>query len=471
MEENEDKVGQKAKEVAKDSAKKVTKTTGKVAKKTLKEAIKLVGKTVAKLASFLFTKVGLIILAIVIVVLIIIAVFTYFLKGEDSDKVTGTGKFSINTILKINDISELVTINGTPKGGYSLAFIDDIDEKLEEVIKSDKQYEGLGIKDVDILKNYIKAELVTQLPYLGEGVPKNKLPNLDGVDILSEPLENEDNYKVGSMEGFLMLGDSITHGIHLTRMLSECEFRYQDGKDAKYWIDNFSLLPNKATGVCVMLGVNGPVASNMKNLIDKLCEKYEDRPIYVQKVLPLGVNYTAGYVTQDQIDSYNNEIKKYCEKKENVYWIDTSDGYVDETGHLKNSSDGLHPNDYKTLVTNIKNKIISGRGNSSNAGTQLTGANDEEKIWSYLINEGFSEVAVAAIMGNWAEESSLDPLSVQGNYAQSDPATYNREYTNNVDTKQISKNDFINNGPRRRGIWISSMDFSRQKETDYTNMQ
>ena len=86
----------------------------------------------------------------------------------------------------------------------------------------------------------------------------------------------------------------------------------------------------------------------------------------MQKVLPLGVNYTAGYVTQEQIDSYNNEIQKYCEGKDNVYWIDTSDGYVDETGHLKDSSDGLHPNDYKTLVTNIKNKIISGRAGSSN---------------------------------------------------------------------------------------------------------
>ena len=455
MEENEDKTGQKSKEIAKDSAKKVADTGVKVAKKGLKTTLKLVAKLVKRIILLLFTKVGIIILLAALLILVLIAAFTYFLKGDDSDKVTGAGKYSINTVLEISDVSELVTINGTPQDGYKLAFVDDIDEQLEEVIKSDERYDAMGIDDVDILKQYIKAELVTQLPYLGEGVSNRDLPDLDGVDILSEPIESDDNYQVASMEGFLMLGDSITVGIQGTGMLEECEYKAVVGVDAQYWIDNFDSLPTEVSGVCVLLGVNGHVASNMKYLIDKLCDRYPDKPIYVQKVLPLGVNYTAGYVTQEQIDSYNNEIQKYCEGKDNVYWIDTSDGYVDETGHLKDSSDGLHPNDYKTLVTNIKNKIVSGRAGSSNSGTELTGANNEEIIWSYLINAGFSEVATAGIMGNWQAESELDSIRIQGEHGE---LTRSQEYTNKVDSKEISKEEFINNGPRRRRIWISAMD-------------
>ena len=218
MEENEDKTGQKSKEIAKDSAKKVADTGVKVAKKGLKTTLKLVAKLVKRIILLLFTKVGIIILLAALLILVLIAAFTYFLKGDDSDKVTGAGKYSINTVLEISDVSELVTINGTPQDGYKLAFVDDIDEQLEEVIKSDERYDAMGIDDVDILKQYIKAELVTQLPYLGEGVSNRDLPDLDGVDILSEPIESDDNYQVASMEGFLMLGDSITVGIQGTGM-------------------------------------------------------------------------------------------------------------------------------------------------------------------------------------------------------------------------------------------------------------
>ena len=442
MEENEDKTGQKAKEIATNSAKKVADTGVKVAKKGLKTTLKLAAKLVKKLVLLLFTKIGIIILIAALLILVLIAAFTYFLKGDDSDNVTGVGKYSINTVLKISDVSELVTINGSPQSGYSLAFVDDIDEQLEEVIESDEQYKALGINDVDILKQYIKAELVTQLPDLGDGLDSSKLPNLDGVDILSEPIEVDENYQVASMEGFLMLGDSITVGVQNTGMLAECNFRCEVGVGATHWLEEFDSLPSEATGVCIMLGVNETDASQMKKLIDQICDKYADRPVYVQKVLPLGVNYTAGYATQEAIDTYNNEIQQYCEEKENVYWIDTSDGYVDETGHLKNSSDGLHPNDYKTLVSNIKNKIISGRGVSSSSSGELQGSNPKEAIWGYLLGKGFSDEAAAGIMGNWQQESGFASNNLQNGSNENGGIT-DEEFTEQVNNGSISKSEFI----------------------------
>ena len=221
MDENEDKLANMAKNKSKDVTKDVVRKGAKIGKKALNKSLKLAFGAIAKLAALIVSKI-LIILLPVILILILIAVFVYILKQDDSDKMTATGKSSITTVLNLSDISELVTINGTPKGGYSLAFVDDIDDKLEEVIDSDKQYKAIGIKDVSTLKEYIKAELVTQLPYLGDGVSKSKLPDLDGVDILSEALETSDTKQVSSMDGFLMIGDSITVRVKNTGMLKEC---------------------------------------------------------------------------------------------------------------------------------------------------------------------------------------------------------------------------------------------------------
>ena len=444
MDENEDKLANMAKNKTKDVTKDVARKGVKLGKKALNKSLKLAFGAVAKLVALIVSKI-LIILLPVILILILIAAFVYILKQDDSDKMTATGKSSITTVLNLSDISELVTINGTPKGGYSLAFVDDIDDKLEEVIDSDKQYKAIGIKDVSTLKEYIKAELVTQLPYLGDGVSKSKLPDLDGVDILSEALETSDTKQVSSMDGFLMIGDSITVRVKNTGMLKECEFSCVSGKSPSYWNndDVFKSLPSDVNGVCIMLGVNNlSEAPEMKQLIEKLLNKYPGKPIYVQRVLPIGRSY-SGAATLDKINNYNDTVKKYCDKTDNVYWIDTSDGYVDDSGYLINASDGLHPDDCKTLVTNIKNKIVSGRGTalgSSSSSGELQGSNAKEAVWGFLIGQGFSEQAVAGMMGNFSQESGFQSNNVQNSYENR--VGNDEQYTNKVNNGSYSKEQF-----------------------------
>jgi len=43
----------------------------------------------------------------------------------------------------------------------------------------------------------------------------------------------------------------------------------------------------------------------------------------------------------------------------------------------------------------------------------LTGANNEERIWIYLKNQGFSDYGVAGLIGNLYAESGLNPINLQ----------------------------------------------------------
>lgn len=426
-------------EKEKETLNKAKKTFSSVAKKAFKFIGGLIGKKF------------IIIFIVVVVILILLASFLRYFKfstsknytagkyssGQDSSENSNT---SIYRALDIEDVSELVTLNGTPQNGYTIAFVDDIDKKLQEVIDSDDvnhSYEGLGM-DTEDLKDYIKAELITQIPDLGKGVPNGQLPDLNGVDINNEQLK-EDNQQVSSMDGFLMLGDSYTVGIQGTDMLKECQYKCVVGVSPQYWLTNFSQLPSSANGVCVLLGINDlSQISQMKQLIDKLVKKYKDKPIYVQKVFPLGDSY-SGSATMDGVNKFNKEINQYCTSKDNVYFIDTTNGYVDDDGKLI-SNDGLHPKEYKTLVSNIKNKIVASRINSSSDSTELQGNNAEEAIWGFLLAQGFSEEAAAGMMGNWKAESGFRSNAVQGDYNMPNQSQYDEEMTNKFEA--MSADDF-----------------------------
>ena len=447
-----------------------------VAKSTLKNAAKLLSKAIKKLIAIIGIK-GLIILLIIVIVIILLASFVRFLKLEKSKDYTAgqnsTGESegdiantSIYRVLGISNVMELVTINGTPNGGYSIAFVDDIDNKLQEVIDSDKEddgYSSLGI-DKEVLKEYIKAEVMTQIPNLGDGVSNDKLPNLEGVDINNEQLDTKDS-QVSSMDGFLMLGDSFTVGIQNTHMLDECKFKAVTGVSPQYWLSNFNSLPESVNGVCVLLGVNAlDQISQMENLIDKLCKKYKDKPIYIQKVFPLGAD-KAGNATMSGVNKFNEEISKYCSTKENVYFIDTTDGYINDNGYLiTNDSMKIHPNEYQTLVKNIKNKIIVNRVDSSlSSGTiELEGNNAKEAVWNFLIANGFSEVATAGIMGNFSQESGFQSNNVQNSYESS--VGNDEEYTNKVNNGSYSRDSFSND---EAGYGLAQWTFSTRKAALY----
>ena len=84
--------------------------------------------------------------------------------------------------LEIEDVAELVTIKGDENNGYYLDFVDDIDDKLEKVIKEDNksaEYHNLP-RNVEFLKKMIKAEVFTQFPDLKGSIPSDSEDGFQG---------------------------------------------------------------------------------------------------------------------------------------------------------------------------------------------------------------------------------------------------------------------------------------------------
>lgn len=95
---------------------------------------------------------------------------------------------------------------------------------------------------------------------------------------------------------------------------------------------------------------------------------------------------------------------------------------------------------------------------------ELSGDSNEEKIWFYLRNLGYSEAATAGAMGNLSAESGLEPQRVQGTPLGSQESI---EYTAKVDNGTISKKDFVNNGPGGGGYGLAQWTFSTRKQKLY----
>ena len=101
-------------------------------------------------------------------------------------------------------------------------------------------------------------------------------------------------------------------------------------------------------GVVLLIGVNGVTYNdnlpNKKELIDDLVKKYPKKTIYIEKVFPVGKNFTSA--DPDDFNNankaHNKEIESYSRKYSNVIFIDATKNLITEDGYLKYTKDGLH---------------------------------------------------------------------------------------------------------------------------------
>ena len=160
-----------------------------------------------------------------------------------------------------------------------------------------------------------------------------------------------------NLDNFLFVGDSFTQRISDTIKSNNQiqEVFAQGGSRSSYWLDKVDEMPDKnnVDGVALLIGVNGVTEStnirDTKALINQLIVKYPDKKIYVQKVFPVGKNFTEGNPDNHNklIDQYNKDLEEFCETKPNVKIIDATYGFVDKDGYLTSSSDGLHIDEIK----------------------------------------------------------------------------------------------------------------------------
>lgn len=205
----------------------------------------------------------------------------------------------------------------------------------------------------------------------------------DEVKIVGETKDNwykvkyEDTYGyiskdnvAASLDGFLFVGDSYTAFMKdiINANTKNHYIVAKSGVVPSYWLDNFNQMPSnsKVKGVTILLGVNGIKAykydetlKDMKVLLNKLASKYPDKKIYVQKVHPLGKNFSRHII--NDITRYNNEIEKFCQNKSNLVIINSREGLVTSDGYLKYPDwEGIHhiPSKYETYYNNIGKAIL-----------------------------------------------------------------------------------------------------------------
>lgn len=186
------------------------------------------------------------------------------------------------------------------------------------------------------------------------------------------------NYNLANrknLNDFLFVGDSFTARMEKT-IKSKNEMVYvhaQGGSRPSYWLDKVDEMPDKNSidSVSLLIGVNGVTVStnivDTKALINQLVAKYPDKTIYVQKVFPVGKNFTENSPTSHNkaINEYNKQLKDFCSTKSNVKLINATKDFVDSKGYLISTSDGLHIDSSKEVkfYNNIFSAIKSAEKN------------------------------------------------------------------------------------------------------------
>lgn len=170
-----------------------------------------------------------------------------------------------------------------------------------------------------------------------------------------------------NLDNFLFVGDSFTQRIADTiKSNNQIEEVFaQGGSRSSYWLDKVDEMPDKnnVEGVTLLIGVNGVTEStnirDTKALINQLIVKYPDKKIYVQKVFPVGENFTEGDPVNhnELIKKYNQELEEFCTTKPNIKIIDATKGFVNKKGYLINTSDGLHIDE--TMNNDFYNNIFN----------------------------------------------------------------------------------------------------------------
>ena len=85
----------------------------------------------------------------------------------------------------------------------------------------------------------------------------------------------------------------------------------------------------------------------------------------------------------------------------------------------------------------------------------------KKTIWEYLKAKGFSDVATAAIMGSMEAESNCVSYRLQGDF--STDYQKSREYTAMVDRGDISREQFVYNGPGGGGYGLCQWTYWSRK--------
>lgn len=88
----------------------------------------------------------------------------------------------------------------------------------------------------------------------------------------------------------------------------------------------------------------------------------------------------------------------------------------------------------------------------------LTGANNEERIWNYLVGKGLSAAGAAGLLGNLYAESALNPRNLQNSYERS------LGYTDDSYTAAVDSGSYINFARDSTGYGLAQWTYWSRKQ-------
>lgn len=253
---------------------------------------------------------------------------------------------------------------------------------------------------------------------------------------------NGKNYKFNGINAFGISGGTQNNGVNLSKTSASVN----EGDEV------YSVYSGKVINV-----------SKQSN-----CNIYEDENCDAKG------NYVE--IEHDQIrtsgNSFNittlySNLKEVKVNKGDIVKIGQIIGTVGQTGDAIEPTVHFEMYDTKTKqYLNPTNLFIP----CDNEYTPLYGNENDEKIWCYFTrNLGYSKGKTAGTMANLTHESGLIPYRVQGDFSSG--YKNSKDYTNNVDSKKISKSEFVNKGPGGGGYGLAQWTSPGRKENLYNSVK
>lgn len=222
----------------------------------------------------------------------------------------------------------------------------------------------------------------------------NKNNNSSSQAIQSQPLQTT----VKTLDNFLFIGDSRYQDVSsISQLGTNVKNVGVIGSGIGEWIDVANSggrgtiqattkfrtdvdITGSYSGISVQLGANSLgngvniTISQMQSFIMALKKLHPNTPIFVNSCLP------ADEFSMVEMNAFNNGVKDFCYKTDDVYYIDISSDLVDANGYIKRqyTSDGLHLNSGEPeniFANNIKNGVLGESAVTSGVSTGSTREN------------------------------------------------------------------------------------------------
>lgn len=191
-----------------------------------------------------------------------------------------------------------------------------------------------------------------------------------------EDIVTEDEYEDYYLYNFLYIGDSFIQRLAKSGIIHESnDVLAKNGTAARDWyveegndryVDFYDRMlemdPDMYSGIVVNYGINDIKNSTnvefSEQLIDDIAKQFPGTPIFLMKIMPVAEQFVLekkGKVVSNcddinrggkyNVTSFNYAMEDYARRKENVWFVDATEGFIDKNGNLmreKADKRGLH---------------------------------------------------------------------------------------------------------------------------------